>query len=208
MQIERLVVGNLETNGYIIYDEKIKEAFIIDPGDEAQKFLNYIEDHQLHPIGIILTHYHHDHIGAVKFIKKKYNVPIFIHQDDVEGLKNPYLNYSKDMSITPDKIVKDKDEINGGNITLEVIHTPGHTPGGMCLKVKNEKIIFTGDTLFNIEIGRTDLAGSDPYAMLDSMKNTISKWEDDIIIYPGHGEKANMNFVRKNNMEYIYAITK
>ncbi|WP_053956103.1 MBL fold metallo-hydrolase [Inediibacterium massiliense] len=208
MKIERLVVGSLQTNGYILYDEKSKEAFIIDPGDEASKFLNYIEKYGLNPIGIILTHYHHDHIGAVSSIQKKCHIPIFIHKDDVEGLKNPYLNYSEDISITPNKIVKDKDEIKGRNIILEVIHTPGHTPGGICLKVKNENIIFTGDTIFNIDIGRTDLAGSDPYAMLDSMKNKISKWEDDIVIYPGHGEKATMSFVRKNNMEYIYAITR
>ncbi|QEK12655.1 MBL fold metallo-hydrolase [Crassaminicella thermophila] len=208
MKIERLIIGMLETNGYVIYDENTLEAFIIDPGDEPKTFIDYIDRNNLKPIGIILTHYHYDHIGAVLELKKKYNIPTYIHKKDAEGLKDPYKNHSisnfrKAISIISDRIVVDGDVIKAGEIVLEVIHTPGHTPGGICLKVKNENIIFTGDTIFNIDLGRTDLEGGNYSEMKNSIRNKISKWDDDIIIYPGHGDSASMAYVRKKNMEFL-----
>ncbi|QXM05443.1 MBL fold metallo-hydrolase [Crassaminicella indica] len=208
MRLERLIVGMLETNGYILYDENMLEALIIDPGDEAKTFVEYISRNRLKPIGIILTHYHYDHIGAVLDLRKKYSMPVYIHKKDEEGLKDPCINHSvssfrKSISIIPDQTLKDGDTIKTSWVTLEIIHTPGHTPGGICIKVKNKNIIFTGDTIFNIDLGRTDLEGGDYHAMKNSIRNKVSKWSDDMMIYPGHGDLASMADVKKKNMEYL-----
>ncbi|QZY56223.1 MBL fold metallo-hydrolase [Crassaminicella profunda] len=208
MRLERLVVGMLETNGYILYDENTLEAFIIDPGDEAKTFVEHIHKSRLKPIGIILTHYHYDHIGAVLELKKKYPMPVYIHKKDVEGLKDPNVNYSissfrKSIAIIPEQILKDGDKIEVSWVTLEIIHTPGHTPGGICIKVKDENIIFTGDTIFNMDLGRTDLEGGDDHAMKNSIRNKVSKWNDEMMIYPGHGDSSLMEYVRKKNVEYL-----
>ncbi|MCT4604833.1 MAG: MBL fold metallo-hydrolase [Marinisporobacter sp.] len=213
MELERLVVGMLETNGYILYDEYSLEAFIIDPGDEVKTFIERIQKKRLKPIGIILTHYHYDHIGAVIELKEKYPMPVYIHKKDAKGLNDPYINHSissfrKAIAIIPDKLVKDGDHIETSWVNLEIIHTPGHTPGGMCIKVKNENIIFTGDTIFNVDIGRMDLDGGDEQAMKNSIRNKISKWKDEVMIYPGHGDPASMEYVRKKNVEFLYMMKK
>jgi len=147
MKFERFVVGMGETNSYIIYDENILEAIIIDPGDEAKRLMKYIDKRFLKIQGIILTHYHYDHTGAVEALKEKYQCPIYAHKKDIEGLKNPEINHSKSshkkpISIDVDKTLSHGDTINIGNIILEVIHTPGHTPGGICLRVKDTSLIF------------------------------------------------------------------
>ncbi|TCO74574.1 MBL fold metallo-hydrolase [Marinisporobacter balticus] len=208
MKLKRFIVGMIETNAYILYDENSLEAFIIDPGDEPKTFIQYIDKKYLKPIGIILTHYHYDHIGATLSLKKKYNMPIYIHKKDVAGLKNPSINHSisscrEAISITPDRSLIDGDTIEASWIVLEVIHTPGHTPGGICLKVRNEHIIFTGDTIFNIDLGRTDLEGGNENAMKNAIRNKISKWDDCMTIYPGHGDAASMEYVRKKNIEFL-----
>jgi hydroxyacylglutathione hydrolase len=213
MKFERFVVGMIETNGYIIYDEKTEEALIIDPGDEPKTFIQYIEKNHLKPVGIIFTHYHYDHIGGVEEIKKKYDCPIFIHKKDVEGLKDPNINYSagsfrKPISIIPDRILREGDKIQAGDVVLEVIHTPGHTHGGICLKVKNEDMVFTGDTIFDVDIGRTDLEGGSYPEMKNSIRNKISKWDDGLMIYPGHGDFASMEYVKRKNIEYLDALGK
>ena len=208
MKFERFIVGMGEANGYIIYDENTLEALIIDPGDEAAVFAGYIQKHGLKPKEIVLTHYHYDHIGAVEALKEKYNCPVSIHKKDVEGLKDPKINHSfrgyrKPVSITPDRILSDGDVIQAGSVALIVVHTPGHTPGSICLVVKDENIAFTGDTIFDDDLGRTDLEGGSPDSMKRSITNKISKWEDQVRIYPGHADSATMAFVRAKNTEYL-----
>ncbi|MBB6217113.1 glyoxylase-like metal-dependent hydrolase (beta-lactamase superfamily II) [Anaerosolibacter carboniphilus] len=208
MKFERFVVGMLESNSYIIYDEHTLDTFVIDPGDESQTLFKYIEKNALRVKAIILTHYHYDHIGAVDDIKKKYNCPVYIHKKDALGLKTPEINHSiggyrKPVAITADKLVSDGDQIQAGEVILEVIHTPGHTHGSMCLKVKNENIIFTGDTIFDDDLGRTDLEDGSEDEMKRSIVNKIAKWADDIVIYPGHADHATMAYVRKKNIEFL-----
>ena len=209
MKFKRVVIGLGETNGYVVYDENNLKTLIIDPGDEARTFVSYIDKNGLTPVGIILTHYHHDHIGAVEELKTKYNCPVCIHKKDVEGLKNPNINHSvrgprKPISIIPDRLLTDGDIIQAGEVTLEVIHTPGHTPGGICLRVKDDNIIFTGDTIFKDDIGRMDLEGGSEASMHRTIVNKIAKWEDHMVLYPGHGESAAMEHVRRKNGEFIY----
>ncbi|KXG77898.1 MBL fold metallo-hydrolase [Thermotalea metallivorans] len=208
MKLKRLITGMLETNGYIVYDEHTLEALVIDPGDEPQIFIEYMEKNSLKVQGIVLTHYHYDHIGAVEDIKMKYNCPVYIHKKDAHGLHRPEINYSmggfrKPVSIIPGRTLSHGDCVQAGSMILEVIHTPGHTPGSICLKVKDANIIFTGDTIFDDDLGRTDLEGGSTEEMRKSIVNKISKWSDDITIYPGHGDHATMAYVRKKNMEFL-----
>ncbi|HHY90081.1 MAG TPA: MBL fold metallo-hydrolase [Clostridiales bacterium] len=213
MKYERIVTGFLETNGYVIYDENTLQAFIIDPGDEGEKFSNYIEQNQLKLMGILLTHPHYDHIGALPFLRKKYNCPLYIHQADLKILKDPYRNGTIQNSKSPiseqaNILLKDGDKIQAEGISLEVIHTPGHTEGSVCFKVEGENMVFTGDTIFNVDLGRTDLPGGSPEAMKESIQNKVSKWPDEIMIYPGHGDPASMGFVRKYNVEFLEMLNK
>ncbi|ABR46764.1 beta-lactamase domain protein [Alkaliphilus metalliredigens QYMF] len=201
MKFEKIVVGIEEANGYIFYDENSLEAVVIDPGDEAKTFMKYIDKRYLKPIGIILTHYHYDHIAAAEALKKKYQCPINAHKKEIDGLKDPEINYSKreyakEVSITPDVLLSHGDTISVGALQLEVIHTPGHTPGSICLAVKDEKVIFTGDTVFSDALGRTDLAGGSEAMLRKTIRNKVSKWDDDVRVYPGHGESALMAQLR------------
>jgi len=208
MKFEKFVVGMNETNAYIIYDENILDAVIIDPGDEAKRLIQYIDKKFLKVKAIILTHYHYDHIGAVEALKKKYQCPIYAHKKDVQGLKDPEVNYSKDsqqksISIDTDITLSHGDDIRVGDSILEVIHTPGHTPGGICLKVRDDNLIFTGDTVFSDDLGRTDLEGGSETMLKKSIINKVAKWSDDIIIYPGHGQSSLMSEVRRKKVPYL-----
>ncbi len=211
MKLEKFSVGMLETNGYIIYDDENLEALIIDPGDEARSFIEFINKNTLQPVGIILTHHHYDHIGAVEELKEKYKCPVYIHKKDFEGLKEPSINHSirgfrKPISITADKIVSDGDKIVAGKVILTVVHTPGHTEGCISLVVEGEDIIFTGDTIFRDDIGRMDLEGGSQADMKKSIVNKVNKWEDSKVIYPGHGESGTMEYVRKKNRSFLYMV--
>ncbi|AOY75800.1 MBL fold metallo-hydrolase [Clostridium formicaceticum] len=208
MEIKKFVVGMNETNCYIIYDKNTLEALIIDPGDEEKVLIQYIDKHALKLQGILLTHYHYDHIGGVEGLKRKYGCPIYAHKKEAEGLQKPEMNRSSiggrtAVSIKPDKTLIDGDMISIGTIILQVIHTPGHTPGGICLKIKDSSIIFTGDTIFSDDLGRTDLEGGSEESLKKSIVNKVSKWSDDTMIYPGHGEAALMLEVKGRGVQYL-----
>lgn len=212
MKFERLVIG-MDTNSYVIYDENTLETIIIDPGVDSKKIINFIDKNKLEPKEIVITHHHYDHIGAVDDLKRLYGCQVSIHKNDVKGLKDPKLNLSKKglkkpISITADKVLLDKSIIKVGNVNLRVIYTPGHTQGSICLKVKNEDIIFTGDTIFVDGVGRWDLEGGDENKMKNSLMNKVNRWEDKITIYPGHGEAATMEYVRRKNKEFLSIINR
>lgn len=194
MKIERLVRGELCANGYIIYDEKTLTAYVMDPGYDPQAFVDKLKELKLEAKGILLTHHHYDHSDAAEELKGMLNVPILIHEADQKMLK-----------FKADQLLKEGDVISFGETKLRLVNTPGHTKGSSCFLNEEEKIAFTGDTIFNLDIGRTDLSDGDPYEMLDTMTKIISKWDDDWVIYPGHGDPATMAFVREHNLEYIEA---
>ena len=189
MIFETLEVGIYGANCYIAGSEKTKEAAIIDPGADFNKIDKKLNELGLIPKIIILTHYHGDHIGAVKEFSDKYNLKTYIHKEDAEALNNSNMNLTKTMfgkgvSIKADVELKDGDEIDLGELKFKIIHTPGHTKGGICIKVGN--IMMTGDTLFNSSIGRTDLPGGSFEEIITSIKEKIFKYDDDTVIYPGH----------------------
>ncbi len=184
MRIHTLIVGPIETNCYIVEDEGSKEAMIIDPGGEAEKIIKHLKNLQLRIRAIVITHGHFDHIGANRKLKEKLNVPILMHENDVFGLVTG-------DSPPPDSFLKEKDHFDVGDLKFEVIHTPGHTPGGISLYCEKEKVVFTGDTLFAGTWGRTDLPYSSEEEMAKSLKKLL-KLPPETKVYPGHGRPTTI----------------
>ncbi len=202
MIFEAMTVGSYLSNCYIVGSYETKEAAIIDPGAQFEKIDNKLKELRLTPKIIILTHAHGDHIGAVKDFIEMYGTKVYIHEEDAEMLKDPEKNFSKGItgkgiSITPDVELKDGDIIELGDLKLEIIHTPGHTRGGICIKVEN--IMMTGDTLFNSSIGRTDFPGGSFDDIITSIREKIFKYDDETIVYPGHNSPSTIKLEKMGN---------
>lgn len=189
MQVKRLEVGALGENCYIIYDET-KEAAIIDPGDEAGRIIDWVEEKGLNVKYIINTHAHADHIGANTDVKAKTGGILLISAADAPWLENPKYNLSAFMgdaviSCPADKLLDDGEEISFGNIKLQVLATPGHTPGGICLY--GEGVLFSGDTLFNGSVGRCDFPFGSMEQLMESISTRLMPLPPATKVYPGHG---------------------
>jgi len=196
MLIKTIAVGINRANCYILACEKTKEALIIDPGAEPDKIKKAITKLGVTPKFIINTHGHADHIGA----NRDFGLPIFIHSLDSDCLTDPYKNVSAffGFNITSPKaerLLKDGDEMKIGQIDMKIIHTPGHTPGSISILADN--IIFTGDTLFENGVGRTDLEGSSEGDLIYSIKNKIFVLGDDVVVCPGHGPSTTIGKEKK-----------
>ncbi|MBM3248274.1 MAG: MBL fold metallo-hydrolase [Candidatus Omnitrophica bacterium] len=197
MILETVVVGPYQANCYILAEKEGSEAIIIDPGGDYNKIKKAIDKYELIPKIVINTHGHIDHIGA----NDKFRLPVYIHKDDANCLLDSKRNMSAFLGspVALDSKIKtlnDKDKITLGKLSLEVIHTPGHTPGGICLKIGD--IVFTGDTLFYGGIGRTDF----PYASEEKMRESLKKLmslPDKIKIFPGHGQASSIGEEKKSN---------
>ncbi|MFH1776372.1 MAG: MBL fold metallo-hydrolase [Candidatus Omnitrophota bacterium] len=196
--IEKISVGMPETNCYIFGCLCTQEAVIIDPGFESDKIKIRIAALKLKIKCIINTHGHIDHISA----DNEFNLPVFIHKNDGPFLKSPQMNLSQFFGRTvvvnnPVTLLNDNEIITVGTLSLKVLHTPGHTPGGICLL--SEGIVFTGDTLFFQGIGRTDFPYGDEKAILTSIREKLLTLSGDTIIYPGHGPASSIEAESKNN---------
>ena len=191
MKIKRFTGGTLESNGYVLYVREGGSCFIIDPGYDPKVFLVYIRDMKLDLKGIILTHHHYDHTGAVDRIKNETGCPVYLHREDCDMYGNKV-----------DVYMEDSDIIDLDGVQLEVIHTPGHTRGSLCIFDGKDRVCFTGDTIFNVDLGRTDLEDGSEEQMIRSITEIIDRWPNDIMIYPGHGDGCTMKKVRKINREF------
>ena len=228
MEIKRIIGGILQANCYIISPSQRGDAkaatkdktpcFIIDPGYDPGKIFKYIKNENLSPEGIILTHHHVDHSGYADRVRKELDCPIMIHREDADRFKEGADIFLEDGDVLTlckgNQDCKGKSDSIGsgdscakgnkrGTVKLTVLHTPGHTRGGICLMAARDRICFTGDTIFNVDLGRTDLDDGSYEEMVSSIMNVIDKWENDITIYPGHGDPATMKKVRKINLEFL-----
>lgn len=202
MIITTLAVGPIMANCFILGCEETLAAAVIDPGDEADRILMSLADSRLTLKYIINTHGHFDHVGANKPLKDATGAPILIH-----ALDAPMLNQlsasaaawglSADNSPPPDRMIEEGDTIAVGNITLTVIHTPGHTPGGISLKADGH--VFVGDTLFAGSIGRTDFPGGDFETLRVSIQNKLFLLGDDVQVYTGHGPHTTIGREKRTN---------
>ena len=195
MLIKTLPVGQLETNCYVVTNEETLGCVVIDPGDESNVILDYLEDHHLHCEAVFLTHGHYDHVGAVAAIVEETGAPVYLCvRDDAHTTGNRYYSYS-----LPDsgRYYDDGDVLRFAGLTFEILATPGHTPGGVTILCENA--LFTGDTLFRGSCGRTDLPGGDMDEELRSLKR-LCDLPGDYEVYPGHMDSSTLE--RERNFNY------
>lgn len=202
LKIIKMPAGRLGANSYIVYSENTRQGIVIDPGGDADLLLKKIEENNLDIEYIVLTHGHGDHIGGVEGLETALDAKVLVHKEDAEMISNPEINLSKmiglgDISLKADRKLSHGDVLEIGDLKFHILHTPGHTRGGISLKAEN--YLFTGDTLFQGSIGRTDLIGGDYKTLIDSIKREILTLEDDIIILPGHGENTTVGQEKKIN---------
>ena len=200
MILKRLPTGMYASNCYILGNDG--EGVIIDPGADSMEIIKAVGDTGLKIKYIILTHAHIDHICAMDKIRDNTGAEVLVHELDAKALTDPRYNGSALFGLSytfkeADRTLRDGDVIVAGNINLEIIHTPGHTPG--CICIRTGKNLFTGDTLFRMSIGRTDLGNGDYEQIMDSIKNKLMKLDEDTTVYPGHGTATTIGYEKANN---------
>ncbi len=203
MLIKTLPVGQLETNCYVVTDENALVCAVIDPGDESNTILDYIEDNKLSCKAILITHAHFDHVSAVNAMLEATGAELYMCEKDLELAKT-----GASGRFTPPEnthFYKDGDEVKVAGLTFKVMEPPGHTPGGVTLICGDA--LFTGDTLFRGSCGRTDLPGGDMRAELRSLKR-IASLEGDYEVYPGHAESSMLSIEREHNPYVRHALEK
>ncbi len=201
MTINKIVVGQLDVNCYIVHDEGSPEAVVIDPGDEFERIDDFLEEKGLIPRYIIFTHAHYDHVCAARELKDKYGASIVMHKDEKETYRATKAlciswGFRDEDFPEPDIIVTGGDKITLGTGALDVLHTPGHTQGGICLY--REGALFTGDTLFKGSAGRTDLPGGNMSSLLNSLKR-LAAFPSDTKVFCGHADETTIGDELKDN---------
>ena len=196
--IERFVVGPLQTNCYLVYEDTSGKGVLIDPGEYDERIAGYIKVKNIDIEYTINTHGHADHIAG----DAAFGFPVLIHKADESCLFDPSKNLSNLMEgklepIKIERILSDGDIVKFGQTELEIIHTPGHTPG--CISIKYDSILFSGDTLFYEGVGRTDLPGGSYEALEASIKNKLMCLPDEVRVFPGHGPETTIGHERKYN---------
>ncbi len=201
---EILAVGPLQCNCSVIADESSREAMVIDPGDDIDDILAIINKHRLTVKQIVITHAHIDHVGGAMKLKKLTNAPILLNQNDSALLKMldvqaAWLGMATPGPVQIDASLGNGDKITVGSLVAQVLHTPGHTEGSICLYFAPEQKLIAGDTLFAGSIGRTDLPGGSYKKIIESLQERVLTLPDDTIVIPGHGELTQVGKERESN---------
>ncbi len=196
MQIVTLPSGPIETNCYLVACEESKECWIIDPAPESTKeVLKQIVEKGWKPVAIILTHSHWDHFADLATLNETLKLPVYVHQLDTPNVEKPGSDqlpmFFQIKAAKPTHLLKGGEELPLGSHTFKVIHTPGHSPGGICLYEEKERVLFSGDTLFEGTMGNISFPQSDPDAMKESL-NSLRKLPEETRVFPGHGESTRI----------------
>lgn len=203
IEIKSMTLGMVATNCYLIINKETKEALLIDPADNALRISNVIEENVCTLKAILLTHGHFDHIMALNELKKRYNVPVYAHEEEEDVLKQSSLNMSgmigQIYTTQADIYVKDGEHLKLAGLDIIVLHTPGHTKGGVCYYLPEEKVLMSGDTLFHCSIGRTDFPTGSMSQLVRSVKEHLFVLPDDVQVYPGHDSVTSIGYEKQYN---------
>ena len=203
IEIKSMTLGMVATNCYLIINKETKEALLIDPADNALRISNVIEENVCTLKAILLTHGHFDHIMALNELKKRYNVPVYAHEEEEDVLKQSSLNMSgmigQIYTTQADIYVKDGEHLKLAGLDIIVLHTPGHTQGGVCYYLPEEKVLMSGDTLFHCSIGRTDFPTGSMSQLVRSVKEQLFVLPDDVQVYPGHDSVTSIGYEKQYN---------
>ncbi len=210
INIKTLEVGPLDVNCYIVWDKESRDAVIIDAGGDAPLIEREVRAQDLKVRYILNTHGHFDHVGADGEMKERFNAPLAIHSADAELLEKApihagFFGLRAEAQPAPDILLDDNGVIEAGPLKIEVLHTPGHTPGGVCLYIRDEGVLFSGDTLFAGSVGRTDLEGGSTEELMHSIRTRLLTLGDSVRVFPGHGPETTIGDERGHN-PYISAM--
>ena len=202
MKMKTYISGPIDANNYLLWDENSKEAVLIDCSDYREDILDFVKENDLAVKYILLTHGHFDHVLGVNEMSKALNAKVGVHIGDKVMLDNinEFARFFAFPHVEPPKAdfyFEDNSELQFGSIKIRVIHTPGHTQGGVCYLIEDK--LFSGDTLFRESVGRTDLFGGNFQELLDSVKNKLFKLDDNTTVYPGHGPATTVGHEKKYN---------
>ena len=204
--VRSMALGMASANCYFVYYEGTKECLLIDAPGESDRIIKAVDGLELTPVAVLLTHSHFDHIGAAEALKAKYDIPVCCHEAEEEMLENPRLNLTAMVGtgygINPDRTFVDCERVRVGGFEFKVIHTPGHTQGGACYHFEQDKKLFSGDTLFNETVGRTDFPTGSGRILINSIKEKLFVLPDDTVVYPGHNDYTTIGHEKKYN-EYV-----
>lgn len=192
MKIKRFVGGSLQSNGYIISKKDGGSCYIIDPGYEPDRFVRYTRENRLDPKGVILTHHHHDHTGGAAKTADELGCPVMMSFEDSLMYRGEV-----DLFLSGGQYL----ELDGEKLLIQM--TPGHTKGSLCIIGEKSRAVFSGDTIFDTDLGRTDLSDGSLADMMRSCAEVINMWPDDYMVYPGHDGSASMKMIRKYNTEFL-----
>lgn len=203
LQIAHYMVGPVQTNCYFAINKETKEALVIDPGEEAARLMQQIREQGLTVAAILLTHGHFDHAGAAEELSTLCNAPIYAHEAEKETLESEKLNacwmIGRKETYRADLFVKDEQELDLAGFHIRVLFTPGHTRGGCCYYFPYENVVFSGDTLFQMSVGRTDLEGGSMSQIVRSIQEKLMPLPEQTVVYPGHGEATTIETERMYN---------
>ena len=200
MRIERITCGPLEANCYIIYKKDGGSAYIIDPGYDTDITKGFVQAHSLIVKSILLTHSHRDHSGKADALAQYYGVMVCAQREELDYYEG---NKNRLFGSNIDKLFEGGEILDLDGETIEVLHTPGHSAGSLCFYSEKSRAAFTGDTIFNVDLGYTHFAGGSADRLRKSLKDVVNNWKNDVTIYPGHGDPATMKYVREFNKDFI-----
>lgn len=203
LKINQYVVGAVQTNCYFAINQETNEVLVIDPGDNAKQLAERIRQEKLKPVAVLLTHGHFDHAGGAAELAEEWQIPVYAHEDEKETLVDPKLNVSwmmgREECFSADEFVKDEQELDLAGFHIRVLHTPGHTVGGCCYYLPYEDVVFSGDTLFCMSVGRTDFPKGSMSAIVRSIKEKLMVLPEHTTVYPGHNDVTTIENERMYN---------